>query len=127
MPPTGWDLRVIVAGDCVVGAVRREAAPGEWRTNVALGAGRVPVTPSPEAVLLALAAARAASAALVGVDLLPTPDGGYTILEVNGAVDFTRAYRPDADIFREAVTELRRFACEARDETAPSSADPLPV
>jgi glutathione synthase/RimK-type ligase-like ATP-grasp enzyme len=107
--------------------VRREAAPGEWRTNVALGAGRVPVTPSPTAVLLALSAARATSAALVGVDLLPTPDGGYTILEVNGAVDFTRAYRPDTDIFREVVTELGRFAREARHERVRSSEDPLPV
>ena len=127
VPPTGWDLRVIVAGDRVVGAVRREAAPGEWRTNVALGAGRVPVTPSPAAVFLALAAARATSAALVGVDLLPTPDGGYTILEVNGAVDFTRAYRPEGDIFRETVTELCRFAREARDEAVRSSENPLPV
>ena len=127
VPPTGWDLRVIVAGDRVVGAVRREAAPGEWRTNVALGAGRVPVTPSPAAVLLALAAARATSAALVGVDLLPTPDGGYTILEVNGAVDFSRAYRPDGDIFRETVTELCRLARETRDEEVRSSEDPLPV
>ena len=127
VPPTGWDLRVIVAGDRVVGAVRREAAPGEWRTNVALGAGRVPVTPSPTAVLLALSAARATSAALVGVDLLPTPDGGYTILEVNGAVDFTRTYRPDGDIFREAVTEICRFAHEAREEKVRSSEDPLPV
>jgi len=127
VPPTGWDLRVIVAGDSVVGAVRREAAPGEWRTNVALGAGRVPVTPSPTAVLLALSAARSTSAALVGVDLLPTPDGGYTILEVNGAVDFTRAYRPDTDIFREAVTEICRFAREARAEQVRSSQSPLPV
>ena len=127
VPPTGWDLRVIVAGDRVVGAVRREAAPGEWRTNVALGAERMPVTPSSTAVLLALAAARATSAALVGVDLLPTPDGGYTVLEVNGAVDFTWAYRPDADIFREAVTELCRFAREARHENLRSSEKPLPV
>ena len=52
----------------------------------------MPVAPSPTVVLLALAAARATSAALVGVDLLPTPDGGYTILEVNGAVDFTPEY-----------------------------------
>ena len=79
VPPTGSDLRVIVAGDRVVGAVRREAAPGEWRTNVALGAKRVPVMPDRAARLLALAAARATNAALVGVDLLPTPDGGYTI------------------------------------------------
>jgi ribosomal protein S6--L-glutamate ligase len=127
VPPTGWDLRVIVAGDRVVGAVRREAAPGEWRTNVALGAGRVPVTPSPTAVLLALSAARATSAALVGVDLLPTPDGGYTILEVNGAVDYTREYRPEGDIFRETVTELCRFAREVQDDAVRSNEKPLPV
>jgi [lysine-biosynthesis-protein LysW]---L-2-aminoadipate ligase len=125
VPPTGSDLRVVVAGDRVVGAVRREAAPGEWRTNVALGARRVPVDPPPEAALLALAAARATSAALVGVDLLPTPDGGCTILELNGAVDFTGEYRPGDDIFQEAATELCRFAREEQLIQAASSEDPL--
>lgn len=66
-------------------------------------------------------------AALVGVDLLPTPDGGYTILEVNGAVDYTREYRPEGDIFRETVTELCRFAREAQDDAVRSSEKPLPV
>ena len=83
--------------------------------------------PSPPAVLLALAAARATSAALVGVDLLPTPDGGYTILEVNGAVDLTRDYLPDTDIFQETVTELCCFARAVRDEEVRSSENPLPV
>ena len=38
---------------------------------------------------LAVAAARAVGAELVGVDLLPTPAGGWTVLELNGAVEFT--------------------------------------
>jgi RimK family alpha-L-glutamate ligase len=127
VPHTGSDLRVVVAGDRVVGAVRREAAPGEWRTNVALGATRVPVQPPPEAALLALAAARATHGALVGVDLLPTPDGGYTILELNGAVDFTGEYRPSGDIFRETATELGRFVHEVRRAEARASEDALAV
>ena len=110
VPPTGSDLRLVVAAGRVIGAVRRVAAEGEWRTNVALGATRSPIDPPLAAAHLARAAARAVGAALVGVDLLETPDGGFTILELNGAVEFTRAYRPDGDVFREAVAELERLA-----------------
>jgi [lysine-biosynthesis-protein LysW]---L-2-aminoadipate ligase len=92
VPPVGYDLRVLVAGGRVVGAVRRLAAYGEWRTNVALGAVRVPVDPPPQAALLALDAAAAIGADFVGVDLLPLTDGGYVVLELNGAVEFNSEY-----------------------------------
>jgi [lysine-biosynthesis-protein LysW]--L-2-aminoadipate ligase len=102
--PVGYDLRLVVAGDEVVGAIQRRAAPGEWRTNVALGATRHRVAPDTHAQHLALAAAAAVGGDLVGVDLLPSAGMDYVVLEVNAAVDFTREYAIGRDVSR-AVAE----------------------
>lgn len=112
VPTLGYDLRIVVAYDRVIGAIGRVAAPGEWRTNVALGAERHAVSPSPQACALALAAARAAGAALVGVDLLPDGRGGWTVAELNGAVELTAEYalRPGLDPFVAAAFRLGRAA-----------------
>jgi RimK family alpha-L-glutamate ligase len=92
--PLGYDLRVVVAGGRVVGATERVARTGEWRTNVSQGGARRPARPSREAKALAIAAAAAISADLVGVDLLPVGDG-HVVLELNGAAEFDRAYDLD--------------------------------
>ena len=104
--PRGWDMRLVVAGGSIVGAACRIARSGEWRTNAALGAQVEPVDPPPLARALALAAARAARADLVGVDLLPTPSGGFLVLELNGAVDFRPVYAPLRDVFSDTVAAL---------------------
>lgn len=107
IPPLGHDLRLIVARGAVIGAGRRTAVPGEWRTNVALGATVSNASPPPVAIALATAAAEASGLDLVGIDLLPTGPGGFSVLELNGAVDFRPAYAAQGrDIFSDAVAAL---------------------
>lgn len=104
--PRGYDLRLVIAGGRVVGAVKRVAAAGEWRTNVALGARREPMQPPADACEIAVAAAAAIDGALVGVDLLPADVGTWVVLELNGAVDFNSAYSLDDDVFTAATAAL---------------------
>ncbi len=118
VPPQGRDLRSVVAGGTVVGAVARVAAPGEWRTNVARGATRQPVEPPAAACALAVDAAAAAGADLIGVDLLPDGEGGHIVLELNGAVEFTSEYTLDRDPFTATVYELVQAARATGDGVA---------
>jgi [lysine-biosynthesis-protein LysW]---L-2-aminoadipate ligase len=106
IPPLGHDLRLVVAGGQVVGAVRRHAAEGEWRTNVALGAEREATAPPQAAREIAVAAVAAVEGDLVGVDLMPTRDGGWVVIELNGAVEFNDEYSFDRDVFGAAVDAL---------------------
>ena len=55
---------------------------------------------------LALDAAAAVNGSLVGVDLLPGADGGWVVLEVNGAVEFTTDYSFAGDVFSAAAEAL---------------------
>ena len=103
VPPVGFDLRLVVAGGEVVGAGTRVAATGEWRTNISLGGALEVADPPLAAHALAVAAAAAVGADLVGVDLLPLGDGGYVILELNGAVEFDERYSLDGrDVYEAA-------------------------
>jgi RimK family alpha-L-glutamate ligase len=107
VPPLGWDLRVVIAGGRVIGAAKRIAAAGEWRTNVALGGRSVPAEAPPLARSLAVLAADSVRGDLVGVDLLPTRNG-WIVAEINGAVDF-RPYYGDR-VYEAAIAELLRIA-----------------
>jgi len=82
VPHAGWDARVFVVGERLF-AMRRQAATGEWRTNLALG-GRAERLDLPAGWgELARRAADAVAASVAGVDLLPAVDGRILVLEVN--------------------------------------------
>jgi RimK family alpha-L-glutamate ligase len=111
----GMDTRLVVAGGEVVGAIERLAMPGEWRTNVALGAVRRPLQPSTDANVTALRAAAAMGIDLAGIDMVVGPDGNHVVLEVNGAVDFTADYGfGGSDPFLAAVAALADSPIEIR-------------
>jgi [lysine-biosynthesis-protein LysW]---L-2-aminoadipate ligase len=88
------DIRVIVIGGQVLGAIYRRSA--DWRTNVARSAvaERCPLTPELTAMAVAAAAAMAGPAAspeaagALGVDLVEDPQGRLYVLEVNHTVEF---------------------------------------
>src|SRR5262245_26016494 len=82
---SGWrDVRLVVVGGRVVGAIERTAPPGDWRTNVARGGIARAIEPSSEWKDYALSAARAVGADYAGVDLLESRSGEVFVLEVNG-------------------------------------------
>jgi glutathione synthase/RimK-type ligase-like ATP-grasp enzyme len=71
------------------------------------------VQPPRDACAIAVAAAAAVGASLVGVDLLPHGDG-WTVLELNGAVELTHEYAPWGDVFAEIASVLARSGLDRR-------------
>jgi RimK family alpha-L-glutamate ligase len=123
--PTGRDVRVVVAAGRVVGAIERRARPGEWRSNVSLGATRVRVNPSLPARALALRAIAALGIDLAGVDIAGDEVGRPRVIEVNGAVDFTPEY--GEDVFTSAAIALLRRAAAREAALSREPAAQVPV
>jgi ribosomal protein S6--L-glutamate ligase len=128
LPSSRRDVRVVVAGRTVVGACMRVARPGEWRTNVTLGAERVSIAPDRAAQRLATSAVRALGLDLAGVDLLPLPTGRYVVIELNGAVDFDRDYSlAGRDVFADVARALDLHADDLDGSLAPRPGDEIEV
>lgn len=83
------DVRAYVVDGEIVGAMRRYAPEGEWRTNVALGGKVEGVTEElPEAARrLAIEATSVLNLDLAGVDLMSV-EGNWYILEINATAGF---------------------------------------
>ncbi|MFE5818094.1 RimK family alpha-L-glutamate ligase [Streptomyces sp. NPDC056479] len=81
------DIRVIVVGGEVLGAVYRTGE--SLRTNVALGGQARPCEVTPEITKFSIDAAAAVGADIAGVDLIEDRDGRLLVLEVNHRVEFS--------------------------------------
>ncbi|MFI0982611.1 RimK family alpha-L-glutamate ligase [Streptomyces sp. NPDC021093] len=103
----GRDLRVVVVDGLAAGAQVRTAAGGEFRSNLALGGTATPCTGRyRHGEDLAVRAAAALGLGVAGVDLLFTPDGGFTICEVNANVGWRKE--------RKELTAALVAACRTR-------------
>jgi ribosomal protein S6--L-glutamate ligase len=80
----GSDVRCFVIGDKVVAAMRRQGAPGEFRSNLHRGGSAEVTKITPSERRTAVAAARRLGLQVAGVDLIRS-NHGPLVLEVNSS------------------------------------------
>ncbi|HCY83929.1 MAG TPA: hypothetical protein DHV36_02210 [Desulfobacteraceae bacterium] len=87
-PDHRTDLRLLVVGDRVAGAMALTPKQGQFKANIHQQAQAHAFFPSPELERMAVAAARACSLDIAGVDMMISPDTGPQVIEVNYSPGF---------------------------------------
>jgi ribosomal protein S6--L-glutamate ligase len=87
LPNPGEDIRVFVIDNEIVGAMKRKAAPNEWRSNIHIGGQGIPHKPSKAEAETAVRAAEAVGVEIAGVDLISVDTEPY-VIEVNASPGF---------------------------------------
>ena len=80
----GADIRCFVVGDKVVAAIKRQAKPGEFRSNLHRGGSAELIKITPEERAVAVRSARIMGLNVAGVDLLRS-NHGPLVMEVNSS------------------------------------------
>lgn len=80
----GADIRVFIVNEEIVGTMKRQAEPGEFRSNLHRGARATQVRLTPEEEKIAINATRILGLKVAGVDMLRS-ERGPLILEVNAS------------------------------------------
>lgn len=83
----GRDVRALVVGDTVVGAMRRKAKKGEFRSNIHRGGEGRAITLPPDYMEAAVKAARIIGLEVAGVDMLEGREGPR-LMEINSSPGF---------------------------------------
>lgn len=133
------DVRVYVIGGEIVGAMRRHAPAGDWRTNVAVGGEVEGVTDEldEEARDIAIRATNVLGLDMAGVDMMSI-NGEWYLLEMNATAGFKGMFsatgvsvapfiarlaieRAGGDVAEETVAELKATL----DDSVPECKPPL--
>jgi RimK family alpha-L-glutamate ligase len=86
--PGGRDIRIWLFGYRPVAACYKVPPAGEWITHASTGAKLVECPMVPALIDIGERAARAIGSPIAGIDVAETPDGSYTVLEVNTCPTF---------------------------------------
>jgi len=103
----GKDLRIMVVGGKVIGAMKRESQDGDFRANITRGAGAKPVEMDEQMEFLSLESTKLLGLDIGGVDLL-YDNGGYKICEVNSSPGFSGMEKyTDIKVAEQIVTYVK--------------------
>lgn len=106
----GRDLRVIVIGGKVVGAMQRKSTDGSFKANISRGGEGTAYEVTNELEMLAIQVAKVLDLDIAGVDLLFHQDG-YRICEANSSPGF-KGFETALDInIPEKIFEYAKFRC----------------
>lgn len=103
------DIRVIVVGGEVLGAMYRVSVGDEWRTNIALGGKPVQRRLDPVLEEVTLKAAESVKGDFISVDILEDSMGTLYVNEVNGVPEF-KGFMEATGI--DVASELVKFLIE---------------
>ena len=109
----GRDLRVIVIGGRVIGAMLRQSTDGSFKANISCGGEGVAFDVDERMEMLAIQTAKVLDLDIAGVDLLFSTDG-YKICEANSSPGF-KGFEAALDInIPEKVFSYARLRCNDR-------------
>jgi [lysine-biosynthesis-protein LysW]--L-2-aminoadipate ligase len=87
------DIRAVVIGDEVAGAIYRNSSEDNWKTNTHLGGEATLCKITKELEDICIRATKAVKGQIVGVDLMESKDKGLVVHEINNTTEYRNVAR----------------------------------
>jgi [lysine-biosynthesis-protein LysW]---L-2-aminoadipate ligase len=87
------DIRAIVIGDMVAGAIYRNSGDGNWKTNTHLGGTAEVCKITKELEEICIKAKEVVKGQIVGIDLMESKERGLVVHEINNTTEYRNVAR----------------------------------